>query len=371
MIKKEKIGILIYGKGANSSVRELLTAAKIVDKGLFRVTLFGESKSKAKAIASQEGLRYVKLGKIAGRQDFKASLKFTQLLKDENISTIIFRDQRTTNLLVTAKFLMKGKLRLIFIQNRHLNDMKPDFLHTFRFNQIDAWITPINQTANAVKASTNLALDKVHVLPLPIPRKPYRFDEDERKLRKSILFGNPDLPVVGWNVPKESDLIRRTLGKLMEVLRSEGEVNVCLNSQKGSWQDLLAEMPELLAYEAAIKVTPFDSHDADMYAHLDVILVDPETEPFSGIIRRALMAGVLPVAPKSLVADELLENGRLGLIYTDSDGSNFIDRVTDSNFLSAFKAESQAYIGEKYTKKRFKENLEALISALPKKAKAR
>jgi len=371
VIIKEKIGILIYGKKLDESKREILTAAKIIDKGDYRVTLFGMSKSKAKAAASQAHLEYVKLGRIAGRHDFNASLKFTQLLKDKDISTVIFRDHRSTNLLVTAKFLMKGRLRLVFIQERHLSEMKSDLLHTFRFNQIDAWITPINQTANNVKAATNLALDKVHVLPLPIPRKPFQFEEDERNLRKSILFGDPESTVVGWSVPKDQSLIQRTGQKLLQLLKLNKGINVCLNLQGSKLEDFFAEIPEMQAFKDVIKATPFDPHDADMYAHLDALFIDPESEPFSGITRRSLMAGVLPIAPKSLVADELLSNGKHGIIYSDMDNSALFEKAMDRSFLASFRAESQEYIGEYYTKKRFKENLEALIFALPKQAKAR
>lgn len=371
MVKKEKIGILIHGKKMDTAKREILTAAKIIDKGDFRVALFGKSKSKARLAASQLRLEYIKLGKIAGRHDFNAALKFTKLLKGKGISTIIFRDHRSTNLLVTTKFLMKGKLRLVFIQDRHLSEMRPDFLHTFRFNQIDAWITPINQTANSVKVATNLALAKVHVLPLPIPRKPFQFDEDERKLRKSILFGDAESIVVGWIVPDEKDLIRRTGMKLLQLLRLKKGIKVCLNLRGLNLEDFFAEIPEMHVFKEVIKVTPFKHHDADMYAHLDVLFVDPEREPFAGITKRALMAGVLPIAPKSLVSDELLDNGKYGIIYTDQDNSEKFEEGIDRDFLAAFRKDIQVYIGEKFTKKRFKKDLEALIHALPKKARAR
>ncbi|HKK40498.1 MAG TPA: hypothetical protein VJ949_13840 [Cryomorphaceae bacterium] len=371
MIKKEKIGILIYGKKLDASKREILIAAKIMNSGRFRILLFGKNKSKAKSLASQSRLEYVKIGKIAGRHDFNAALKFTKILKDKGISTIIFRDHRSTNLLVTTKFLMKGRLRLVFIQDRHLTEMKPDFLHTFRFNQIDAWITPINQTANNVKVATNLALDKVHVLPLPVPRKLFQFDKDERDLRKSILFGDSGSIVMGWSVPKDKALVQRTGMKLLQLLRSKKGVNICLNFRGSKLEDFYAEIPELHAFKDVIKATPFDHHDADMYAHLDALFIDPEREPFSGIAKRALMAGVLPVAPKSLVSDELLDNGKHGIIYTDSDSATKFEKATDPSFLANFREEIQVYVGERFTKKRFKADLEALIHALPKKARAR
>lgn len=371
MITKEKVGILIYGKKLDASKREILAAAKIIDKGGFDVTIFGKGKSKTRSAAAKAGLNYMKLGKIAGKHDFNASLKFTKLLKENDISTIIFRDHRSTNLLVTTKFLMKGRLRLVFIQDRHLVEMKSDFLHTFRFNQIDAWITPLNQTANAVKSATSLAHEKVHILPLPIPKKPFQFDDDERALRKSILFDDPEKIVLGWNVPKEHDLIQRTGRKLWQLLRLKTNIHVCLNLRGLKLEDFFAGLPEMHDFKKVIKATPFDPHDADMYAHLDALFVDPESEPFSGITRRALMAGVLPIAPKSLVSDELLENGELGLIYTERDNTAQFEKMINRSYLDSFGSICQAYLGREYTKKRFKANLEALISALPKKAKAR
>jgi hypothetical protein len=368
-MKKEKIGVLIYGKKLNSSKVEIIDAARILNKTAFKVSLFGKSKSKVKSVASQSHLQYVNLGKKLSRNDFSASLRFTKLLKDKGISTILFRDHRSTGLLVTTKFLLKGKLRLIFIQDRHLSEMKPDFLHTFRFNQIDAWITPMNQTAHTVKGATHLALDKIHIMPLPIPRKPFQFEEEERKLRKSILFGNSESIVIGWNVPESGAYVQRTGNMLVKLLRS-ADVKLCINVKNSDAQNLYDAFPELAAFTSVTKITPFDPHDADLYAHLDVIFIDPEIEPFSGITRRALMAGVLPVAPKSLVADELLENGEKGMIYSEQDCGKALAEKINPSFLARFREKTQGQIGEKYTKKRFKENLEALIHSLPKKAKA-
>jgi hypothetical protein len=304
VIKKEKIGLLIVGKKPKSSRRELLTTADILSRGNFDVTIFGRENGKSKTRSSKGGIKFIKLGRIANHYDFNASLKFTQVLKKKGITTIIFREPKATNLLVTSKFLMKGKLRLIFVQDRHLSDMNSNFLHTFRFNQIDAWITPMNQTANGVKSGTNLSLDKIHVLPLPIPKKPFSFDQEEQRLRKSVLFNDPEAIVVGWNIPDDLNLIQRTGRTLLQLLRSVNDICICINAKQRRLEQFFIEIPELSLFRKRIQSTPFDPFDADMYAHLDALFVDPALEPFSGITRRALMAGVVPIAPKSLVSDE-------------------------------------------------------------------
>jgi hypothetical protein len=367
---KEKVGILLRGKKLNESKREILLAAKLVDSFRFEVKVFAKKSSWIKAEIKQNGMEFVKLGKLADRHDFNASLKFTQILKKHKVTTILFRDFDSTNLLVTAKYLMKGRLRLVLIQNRHTRELDQDVLRTFRFNQIDAWVTPVSQTANGVRILTNLPSEKIHVLPMPIPRKPFQVDEEEVRLRKNILFGEVPPIVVGWAVPSDRSLFQRTSRLLLKILRANTEVRVCLNLENATIEEFLAEVPELKIFENRMKATSFSHKDADMYVHLDFLLVDIEHEPFAGLFNRALLACVVPVASKSVLTGELSLNGSLGIVYSEVNCNDVIEVVNNEAIRKQYQTRIREHIGKQFTKKRFKNDLETLLDSLPKKAEA-
>ncbi|MEM9051561.1 MAG: hypothetical protein AAGC47_05870 [Bacteroidota bacterium] len=372
MLKADKIGVLISGKKINQSNKELLDAARFLNEGdSYSVVVLSRKSKKINTLASESGLDVCRLRKTVEQKDFNASLKFSELLKQQEISTIIFRDFESTALLVTAKFLLKGRLRLVLVQEKHLYDIDKDVLSTFRFNQIDAWVTPINQTANGVKAVTNLPPDKIHILNMPIPRKPFSFDQEDRSIRKTILFDDSAHLVVGWSVPKQRDLFQRTARNVLQLIRLSLDFKICLNLPHHSEREFFAEIPELKAYQKEIKFTDFDTQDADMYAHMDLLFIDPELEPFSGVANRAIIAGVVPVAPKSLVSNELLLNGDLGLLYSELESTTSLKQILNTSVLAQFRKRLDDYVGVQFTKKRFKENLEALLESLPKKAAAR
>ncbi|MCH2214702.1 MAG: hypothetical protein MK086_05980 [Flavobacteriales bacterium] len=372
MLKADNIGVLITGKRINQSNKELLDAARLMNEGDdYSVTILSRKSRKIRRFAEEAGLNTCSLKKIIDQRDFNASLKFSELLKEEEISTIIFRDFESTGLLVSTKFLLKGRLRLVLVQDQHLSDIDTDVLSTFRFNQIDAWVTPVNHTANSVKALTNLSPRKIHVFSMPVPRKPFSFDEDDRNIRKTILFEHPNYITVGWSVPRRRDLLQRTGRSILQLLRMGTGVKICLNLRYHSEGEFFAEIPELKSFSKEIIVTEFDTQDADMYGHLDFLFVDVELEPFSGIVNRAIIAEVVPIASKSLVSNELLLNGELGILTSELGTEPVPRNLSESTILSEFRSRLNDYVGIQFTKKRFKENLEALLESLPAKADAR
>jgi len=362
-----RVGILIVEKGLSKSTKELLEAARFINDGQNEVIVIAPKSKKIQTIIDEYRLMFCRIKRRHLGSDFKASLKFAQLIKEEKVSTIIYRDTNSTSILVKTKFLLKGRLRLVLIQDKHLADIGKDILSSFGYNQIDAWVTPINQTASGVKMLTNLPMERIHILNMPVPRKPFLLEEDQKELRKSVLFNDSTNLVVGWAVPIQRQLFQRTARKILRLLQNNQNVKVCLNLTHHSDDQFYAEIPEMLAFKERIRTTSFDTHDADMYAHLDFLFVDSELEPFAGIITRAIISGVIPSAPKSLVSNELLKNGELGILYSERDSKLIDEKISSVAYLTSHRLSLEEYVGTQFSKKRFKENFEALLKSLPGK----
>ncbi len=351
--------------------REMLLTGQMLSKDSLEFVLIGRKKGEPYKKAKHSGLHRIGLGKSSVRNDFNASLRFANTLREEGISTLIFRDHKETGLLVTTKFLMKGRLRLIYIQDRPLAEMKRDFLHTFRFNQIDAWLTPLNHTATDVKRGTNLDHSKVHVIPIPISRKQFDFSDEERHKAKTQLFPNDSDPkIIGWHVPDEVGFIETTGKVLTELLKVHSDVRLSLNGSAGSIDYLKEKIPDLFVDEHRIVISSYQVYDPQFYMGLDACMVDPELEPFLGVAYRTLLSGILPISRKCLIGNELFDNGKYSVEYGNGSSLSDDDLMT-LHLQNGALPNSRKHIGKRLTKKRFKENLEALINALPKKSVAR
>ena len=339
-----------------------------MDQEELPITLLGKKKLKKRSEIADEGMDLVRIGKIIKRKDFNSALKLSNLLKSEDISVILYRNPGDSALLVTTKFLMKGRLRLIFIQDRPIAEMNRDFLQTFQFNQIDAWITPLIQTAKNVKTATNLDHAKVHTFSLPIARRPYvdikpTSDPSASKEKKSL----------GWFLPERDDLKARTALRIAKIFQEESKFTLLVNTRSRK-KDVLDELTELMPFKDQIQTTYHSIDAPDFYAKIDACFVDSEREPFSGISVRLLFSGVLPLVGKNLLSDELFENGKL-CNYITSDGESEATKIYQKlnlpNFRNEFREEAKNILGKRYTKKRFNQNIRALIDALPKKSRFR
>jgi hypothetical protein len=368
---REQIGIVLHGKSLSVSERELVGAGVLIDTKNLPVTLFGKKNSKAKSTAKQEGLTFVRLGKkITKLKDFNAALRLSETLKVEGITTILFRDPRNSGLLVTTKFLMKGKLKLIFMQDRPIREMARDFLLTFQFNQIDAWITPLIQTAKNVKTTTNLDHSKVHVFPLPIPRKPYlriggALRRSDRKEKQRIT--------IGYHLPEDEALSGRSARRISACMGHCENMVLIVNSRSSSAVNWVNRNNLMTPFADRVKYTTYRADHPDFYRKIDACFIDPENEPFEGIAVRCLFSGVMPVAPKSMITDELFANGKLAVTYDVNHAhpeftSNLIAILEDPEALSNWHESAMKTLGKRYTKKQFKQNIRALVRALPRQS---
>jgi len=368
----ERIGILIGKKSLNRSERELLGAGTLIDASRFRVTLLGKKKSKARRQAEDEGLEFVRVGKITKYKDFNAALRLSGILKEQEVTTVLFRDPEDSGLLVTTKFLMKGRLRLIFIQDRPISEMTRDFLLTFQFNQIDAWVTPLMSTAKNVKTATNLDHAKVHVFPLPVQRKPFVSIDENRSSDRDEVNGLR----IGWNLPTDESTAARTAQRILDCMRQMECSSLVLNAPGWKEKNVFEFLPVFKEFKKRIEVTSYCTDQPDFYSAIDLCFIDPEYEPFEGVAVRCLFSGVAPIVPKSMVSNELFENGELAWSYDPSEtsfdsGHDIFERVNQPDFRSKFRNSALKRIGKRYTRRRFKENLQALIEALPEKSAIR
>ena len=81
--------------------------------------------------------------------DLISAFKFARLTNQLGADVVWYRDNRDLSTLGWAK-LFGGKFKLLYQQAMQLGVDKKDFIHTWRFKQIDAWIAPLIFLANQV-----------------------------------------------------------------------------------------------------------------------------------------------------------------------------------------------------------------------------
>ncbi len=382
MSDKMRIG-LFCGKKKLSPVQEdLIKMGTWLSERGHSIVLFALEDRPAVKLGRAMGLEVVELKRNPREFSFNTALKFRKVLKRSKVNLMMFNDYRDARFLVTEKYLRKGKLRLIFIQNKPLHEMKLDFLHSFRFNQIDAWITPLTATSNEVRTGTNLDGRKIHVIPRPVNLRSFN---KLRKKKKKFKKHN-DIPkglfvlgcqISGSSIPTDLNQVIYSVSN-SEKLKDKTFLLVSVKTEKVKNGISAIEKIEKMFVEAGIIGMAVhnrnDKKAAKTLRVCDTVFLIPNLEPFAGVGSLAVAAGIPAIAPKTFITSEILNNGEIGVLYNRDNTVELMELLeklnTDGELRSQLQDAGSKALRPEVDKKQFTDRLEAIASALPARDKA-
>ncbi len=371
MKKSMRIGLLLGTKRSKNHAQLLLKLALELKKsGVHVVLICPEDHFITRSAASKEiPVQHIREFKMS--YDFAGALSFRRALKKSKIDTILFRDHRETAILVTAKFLMKGKLRLVYCQAEALAPMKRDFLHTFRFNQIDAWITPYSATALEVKSETNLDHDRLHIIPIPFVSRKRTPNNASPHHPKSGAFK------IGFVVNTERTDESDQLFEAISVLSKRGvkaEIILAFEGLKLNEQQLQQKMVETslrFGYTETPLVANLERSESTFWSECDAIFIGLHSEPFSGVSERAMANSIACIAFSSLLSKDIFADGHAAFLCKRDNVTDLaitIEMVMNNEDLRNEITSNAFELAKKeLSVKMFSDHLINLLKALPKK----
>ncbi len=377
-----RIGLFCGKKKLSPTQEDLIKMGTWLQNRGHDVVLFALKHKPAVKLGRAMGLDAIELKRNPREFSFNTALKFRKTLKRSDVQFMIFNDYRDARFLVTEKYLRKGKLRLIFIQNKPLHEMKLDFLHAFRFNQIDAWITPLTATSNEVRTGTNLDAEKIHVIPRPVNLSSFnKLSKKKKKFKK-----HNDIPkglfvlgcqISGSSIPPDLIQVINSISN-SDKLKEKTFLLVSVKTEKIKNGISAIEKIEKMFVEAGvIGMAVHNSNDKKAAKTLrvcDTVFLIPNLEPFAGVGSLAVAAGIPAIAPKTFITAEILNNGELGILYNRDNTLELMQLLEKLNADSDLRAELQdagsRALRPEVDKNQFIERLEEIAGALPARDKA-
>jgi len=312
--------------------------------------------------------------------NFNDALHFKSMLKECDVKTMIFRDPALASFLVTTKYLRKGRLSLLFLQVRGIHGSSNDVLNTFRFSQLDAWITPLNATGNDVRNETNINSEKVHVLQYPLQLNKLSDDpksivklREKRKIPNDLLVLG--LSVDGSGIPSDLKTLIAAISS-SETLREKSFILISIQHHEKK-KKLRKKLESILVSSNVFGMvlhTPSEKKLTKTLSVSDALFLLPELEPFSGIGKLGLAGGIPCIAPNSLITAEILNNGEFGILYNRDSQEDLQHKLLEFTESSDIKDKFQGIQSEAVRNTadidHFCENLENIIESIPKADKA-
>ncbi|MBF9223076.1 glycosyltransferase family 4 protein [Hymenobacter ruricola] len=242
------------------------------------------------------------------------------------VEILIVTQNKDLALATLVKTLMGGRLRVIYQQHMQLGRPKRSLVHTLRFGQLDAWLTPLPGLAREVARHTRFEARKLHVVPLGLPLEqfaPHTRTAAEARHELGLPLEGPLLGILGrLDAGKGQDFVIEALHHLRtqfgraaslvimgEPTRNEGDAYL---------RQLRAQVKQL-GLENQVHFRGFRANPAVFYQAIDVFVLASENETYGMVTLEAMAAGVPVVVAATGGTVELVQHGHTGLLYLHRD----------------------------------------------------
>lgn len=268
--------------------------------------------------ALEMGMSVVVVPKARRYFDFYKARKLAAIIRQSKVDVVWFRDNRDMDLLAWTKRYCKGSFRLIYHQAMQLSKPKKDLIHSWRFSQLDAWITLLGYLSKQVRNYTKFPEERIHEIPLgqEIPA----LLPTQEQARRALDLPNEVFTagIVGRLDPMKGQAL---LMQAAALLWEQG-IELHLLFVGEPTRELGADYQKHIENEAAMLPHPerihFRSYTEDVaqaYCALDVFVMASDGETFGNVTIEALLCGICVLGSNASGTPELLDHGQAGVLF--------------------------------------------------------
>jgi len=250
------------------------------------------------------------------------------ILRKNRFHTLFVHTSRDMRIAVIANLLAFNRTRLAFVQHMQMGVKKRDWLHTWFFRHLKAWITPLPYMATQVRTMTHFDQKRIFEIPFGIELKPLVKRKPCRthvRLRLHLPVAPIIVGVIGrFDQQKNQKLLIHAASTLI----AEGyPIHVLLVGEntlddQTDYETKLRLAARAARIESSVHFRPFTNDTATVYAALDVFVLTSQAETFGMVTAEAMAAGLPIVATQSGGTPEIVHDHRTGLLFQPNDADD-------------------------------------------------
>ncbi len=329
--------------------------AQALQQENFEIQIYGVEGSSFFQMAIDWGLPVQAVPRNKKYFDFKHARRLAKIFQNDGIEIVHFRDNRDLDFLGWVKFFSSGRIKLVYHQAMQLGVSKKDFLHTYRFNRIDAWVSTLDYMKRQVLSHTKFSKKKLHVIPLGtgIDSTSILSKDEARKLlnlpSNEFLVG-----VVGRLDEKKGQ--HEVIQALSILKENEKNIHVVFigDKTKNEANDYVQKLNDAIEINHLQEKTTFLPHQSDiqkLYGAFDLVIVPSWEETFGTVTIEAMASGVPVIGSNTAGTAEILGNGTFLFQPKNSEdlSAKLLNVLQDDSLRANWAVDLQHKFKEKYS----------------------
>jgi len=313
--------------------------------------------------------------------DFGAAGTNATLLRRFGITFLFVFHRNDTDVAAWMRFFGGRRLKVIYQQQMRLGVSRKDPVHAMRYRAYNAWITPLEYLREEVLALTTVQPEKIHVIPLGIEVGHYRESPSSPAEARNFFGLGEGTKVFGIMGRIEPGKGQAFLVKALKNIRENtgrgpatellivGDTTIEPGSTDSgqTHRDELRKLVASLGLEKAVHFHPFISDNRMFYRAVDACVMATSQETYGMVTLEAMASGVPVIGTDATGTREILDGGRLGLLFTPGDEEAFVRHagtVINGKYPDRMLDEANDTVREKYSHTRECEMIIDLLDRL-------
>lgn len=323
--------------------------------------------------AGKENLRCRMVNPSVKYFDFFEARRLKKIVAEERLDVLCIHSSKDINPAVVTRHFFSPQTKLLYIQHMQLGIEKKDLLHTWEFNTLDGWISPLPFLRENVLRFTRMKSDRIHVIPFGIDLAQY-----SSKLKKEEVRAYYGLPahdfvcgVVGRiDYGKGQEYLIRAIAflKARSVIIHGLIVGAATADEARWYEEKLHALCHELGVSELIHFHPFDREVTHAYTAMNLFCLTSISETY-GMVTIEAMAMRLPIiATNSAGTPDIIQDGENGLLVPPQNEEALAHAIlkikSDSAFAENLSTRARKDVEEKFTHTRQCELMEGVFDSL-------
>jgi D-inositol-3-phosphate glycosyltransferase len=330
-----KIAFLITSTGWGGLEMNVVKLAKLLLLKDYEIILITQEKSTIYISGKEYFPTSFLLDKTKKHFDFKSAKNIGNYLKKNKVNTLLVFDNKDLDLATWTKKLFYTKIKIIYQQHMQIGINKKDFIHTFRYNSIDCWISPLEYLKNEVVERTKFPKEKIKVIPICLNtskfiNKKYSKEDALKLLNISPKF--PLLGIVGRISEKKGQLF--LIDSLIRLKQEGVSIELLIfgsatinDIECQAYNKLIIEKVKNNNLEQVVHFIEFREDVSQFYNAVDVFAMASEGETYGMVTIEAMLSKLPIIATNSGGTSEVLNFGKFGLLYEPKNSNDFCEKL--------------------------------------------
>ena len=311
----------------------LRLAGWLAERG-WPVVIYGRTSSPLLEQAAQRGLTCGRVDPATRYGGPLTAWSLARQVQTDGVRIIAVNTNRDLFYTGAAGLLRGRQCHLLLIQHMQLGRDKKDRLHTWAYNHLDAWVSPLDILAADVARRTRINRAKVRVVPFGIELD--RFTgrlPDRRSARKRLSLPEEDLllGVIGRLDPKKGqDVLVRAMahldsgGRAVSLILAGDETA----GETTGYKSHLRKLAASAGLDDRLVLLPHRERIEDVYAALDIFVLTSHAETYGMVTIEAMASGLPIVATDSGGTPGIVQHEINGLLVPPEDPRSLGEALT-------------------------------------------